>query len=445
VLYNANVLDRFFRPDQFELVLWIKLLANVCFCAGCLWGISDVRAGKPTVRTFLKPQGRLLAIIMAWLFGVLGLAAFAWMVSTSGGLIESYSTAYSGAFASSGYLVESPYLALPAVILLAISQQGRRLSPLMVMLALLFISPMLIQGILGARRGPTFFAVVTLWMAWHVYKQRRPSLLQTLGGVTALGFLVVALVVYRSNIYIGSSFQFDPHEYWQEVFHPVKAGPGDDYIDSSGLLLTSLKYGRHNWGTRTLVTFFVRPIPRQLWPSKYVDCGFEWLDSKVERFGYSDVEWQNAAGFIPIVGMTTCFDGSFFLDFSWFGLVGCYLAGTFFSYVWRMERQHGGFWQVAAAGALALSIFFPAQDFPTFLYRWLFACIPPLLLWWFFVRPHLVRVAATGEGARSGLADEAVDVDSLDEAAERGDVLPEMRPRRPPFAPGSRRSRFGRA
>lgn len=429
VLMHAGVLERMFTPPQILFVLTIKLLTNIFFCAGCLWGVWHFR-GAPRLPAGggLSAGGRQWAFVLGCFFGFVSLAAYLIMLFRAGGPMVAYSVPYAGAgWAPSGYILEAPQFSLPALVLLAISRQGRILRIQDLALILLFGSPWLIQGLLGARRGALFFSAITLWMAWHVYTNRRPSLWKTLTGVTILGLLALAVVTYRKEIYIGSKLQIDPHQYIEAVLNPVDAGAGDDFIDSSGILLTSSTYGRHNWGLRCLATYFVRPIPRQLWPNKYVDIGMGWMDSPIDRFGYTDVEWENAAGFNPIYGMSLGLDGSFFLDFSWFGLIGCWLAGFFFAYVWRKERQHQGVWQILSVACLAFSVFAPAQDFYTFLYRWLFVCLPACVAWAIFIRPRISGKSAAGAKTGRPSAETPSDDPWLEDHPDLG-ILPRRNP-----------------
>lgn len=384
VLMSTGAVEPVFNIEKLTLVMIIKTLSLGAFCLGGLTNLGKaqrlLRSGQVPVSQ-LSPLGQQWAFAAACLLGGMAVLAFGIALRQSGGFLASFSYAYGGAYANSGYLADLPMWSCSAVLLVALSRQGRPLRFQDAALCLFFCGPMLASAFLSARRGAAFFALVTLWSGWYLWQRRRPSLQSTLGWITGLGLLALVLVTYRKEIYIGSKFNVDSRDFVEGVFNPRQTGAGDDFIDSSGLILVSEKYGRHNWGARMLVNYFVRPIPRQLWPNKYADCGMGWLEAKIERWGYTDTEWQNAAGFVPIVGMATGFDGGFFLDFRWGGLAACYLAGLLFSVLWLKERQKKGVWQPLLAIALVVSIHLVAQDFTAAFYRWLFIALPLVFLW----------------------------------------------------------------
>ena len=409
ILVRANSFAPYFDDSKLLFVLCFKLAACICFYAGCLHGITRVvRQSRLTPEMYLTPQGRDRAYLIGCALGLLGVAAYVFLIVVAGGFTAVYSDAYGTTAIVSGYIYEAPMLSLPAILFLAIARRGLRLQPIDVALVILFISPMLLHGMLGARRGPSFFALGTMFLAWYIYAQRRPSLVKLLIVIGCLGALALSLVTYRSQIYLGSKFDIDPNRFIENVFRPEVIRPGEDVLDSSGVILTVAKHGHVNWGTRWLVTYLVRPIPKQLWRTKYADCGFDWLENHPGSHGYTDWEWSSAAGFIPAYGCAVGFDASMFMDFSWAGFIGCYLFGFFFAWVWRKERLSRGVWHLLLVAALVLSIYVPTQDTSAVLFRWLFMAIPTVMCWQFFVGRRIVYcrtprpkpdAAATGKGS----------------------------------------------
>jgi len=69
-----------------------------------------------------------------------------------------------------------------------------------------------------------------------------------------------------------------------------------------------------------------------------------------------------------------------------------------FSFIWLKERQNKGAWQILLGACLTLSIFFPAQDFSAFFYRWLFIALPAAFFWHYLIARsgmELVRTRAS--------------------------------------------------
>ena len=83
---------------------------------------------------------------------------------------------------------------------------NKKTGPGLKIVLFLFALPSLTQGLLGARRGPTFMLFATLGMTWYLYRNRRPAFFRWLVSATCLGYLILFLVANRNSIYIGSSF-----------------------------------------------------------------------------------------------------------------------------------------------------------------------------------------------------------------------------------------------
>lgn len=76
-------------------------------------------------------------------------------------------------------------------------------------------------------------------------------------------------MTHRSSIYLGSDLEIDLSSL-SAVAAPSEA---NEYLFGSGCIITSHQSGRHYWGKRFLAYVLVRPIPRQIWPNKYLDFG----------------------------------------------------------------------------------------------------------------------------------------------------------------------------
>jgi hypothetical protein len=201
---------------------------------------------------------------------------------------------------------------------------------------------------------------------------------------------MLALVTYRNQIYIGSNLNLNADVLAEEIFTPKAVGPGDEVIVSTGLILTVAECGHVNWGWQWLVTCFVRPIPREWWPTKYEDTAIWESGNSAGIFFYSSSEWMKSVGFIPPIGSAVGFDATMFQDFSWAGLIACYFFGKLFGYVWYKEQHEKGFWQLLFVILLAVSVYVPTQGAVDVITRLMTAAIPTGVLWWFFVSSHVV-------------------------------------------------------
>jgi oligosaccharide repeat unit polymerase len=399
-------LERYF-PDlvKLEPVLTVNLLASALFCVGCVSASRPVwatwRRKETPQEAALKGRSRAQLVKLAWLFGVMSLAAFWYMVQSGGGLVELFSRPKAFLSPPSGYVGEMPMLSYPAIVLLAVSLGGRRIGLRHVMLALLFSSPHLIMASLGGRRGSAFLVLCTLIVSWYLAKSRRPPLGVVISAVVIIGVLMLFLGSNRRNLYLGSDKDIDTQAFVDQVV--IKEGDaGQEFIYSSGLMLTAQHFDRFYWGRRYFVTVFVRPIPRQLWPTKYEDLGLGWMVNQPGTAGFSDSDWLEGAGFWPLRGSASGFIADAFIEFWWFGVVICYLIGQLYGYCWMRSRRSGGLWTVVYVELLVLSVYLPAQSVEAWFYRALLLVVPTSLLWNHVVLPMERR--ALGRVSRWRLA-----------------------------------------
>jgi oligosaccharide repeat unit polymerase len=419
-LYYRDLLEEYF-PDQsrLEFVQLIYIAGVTALCAGCLRSHGIRR--RPTWRRHylrMTPVVRRQLYRIGVTLGTLGLLAFIYMVNRAGGFRTAFSVMKGGGVAPSGYIGEAPMLTFPAIILLLLSWQGQRRSMKKVLLILLFASPFLLYGSLGGRRGPLFMTVGILLLPWWFISRRRPSLRSVAAALCLLAIGVLFVWSQRGKLYIGSDFDFDTSATVQKVF-PEEADAGNEYIFGAGQVLNASYHNRYYWGRRLFVTFFVRPIPRQIWPTKYEDMGMPQFAK-----GHSSFEdaamWKESLGWAPLAGAAHGLVADMFLEFSWAGIVACYFIGYFFSYIWERASVEGGMWTLIYVEASILSIYLPAQSLSAWLYRFMFMMVPTVLLWRHFIGPwqqkHRKELALR-ESARQAAA-----------AAKAGEDKPCVRP-----------------
>jgi hypothetical protein len=369
------------------------------FAAGCLCNVVNVRHARHAAARSNSPVARRRMVVIAWVLGLVALASFAYVTSSAGGLLAAYGRSKGGGEAASGYIGEAPLLALPAIVLLFLAWRGQRLTTGRLALVLVFASPHLIHGLLGARRGPTFLILGALMASGYLVSSRRPRLASVVGGLLVLGSVVLFLFANRPHIYIGSS----PGENVRLTADSLLTSQireGEDWTYSTGLILTSSYHGEHLWGRRLLTVLLVRPIPKQLWPTKYHDVGMGWMETGEDMGGLSDSDWVGAVGWRPQRGSAAGFIASLFHEFSYAGLIACYSLGWLYSYLWRKSVQLGGMWAMLYIFAAILSVYIPTQSVTAWLHRFLIMSIPTVILWRRFVAPA-ERHAATMRGARA--------------------------------------------
>jgi hypothetical protein len=355
--------------------------------------ISRTPAGSHHLSLFapaLTPKARRRLYWTSLALGGLAVAAYWYSLENVGGFVAAYSRSKGGGWAESGYIGEAVLLSYPAVLLLALSRQGMRMVRITdVILALIILSPHLLQGTFGGRRGPLFLSLSALLMAWFVARSRIPSLRTIAIGVTTISLAVVAVASQRQHIYLGSDGEFDISRITElvggsEVGEGVEEG--NEYVMANAAILTANYHDEFYWGRRYFVTFFVRPIPKQLWPTKYEDMGFS-----TSAFGDEDTQsrFGSAVGFSPVSGASTGSIADAYLEFWWGVLPLFYLVGRAFAFVWRKHRLEGGLWTVILIEMLIPSVYLPSQSFSAWLHRVLIMVIVTVLVWnhWLKIGP----------------------------------------------------------
>jgi oligosaccharide repeat unit polymerase len=353
-------LERLFPYENLVHVNTIYLFTTIGLYLGLLRGVRRAPAKVRTDWSFLEqPAIRRKLFNLAILLGFFALAAYIYMLHNSGGFFEAYSHAKGGGHAESGYIGEALLLCLPAIILLALARQRLRIRAIDVTLALLFIAPQLVQGTLGGRRGPLFLALAVLFLSWFVAKGKLPSLKTGLLGVGVIGLLVILVWSQRQHLYIGSEGDFKSGAFTEKLFGE-EIDEGNTYVAGAATILTADYFENYYFGYRYFVTFFVRPIPRQLWPTKYEDVGADWLyrygdDVREERF------WE-ALGFRLPAGTGTGAIADAYMEFWWGVPFIFYLIGCLYSFLWRCHRRIGGYWTILFITTVILSIYLATQS-----------------------------------------------------------------------------------
>jgi oligosaccharide repeat unit polymerase len=397
LMYRGELEQILLEPAQLEYVALINLTGVGLFCLGCLSSSRAVVGTRESVFEQItldeRTQARLVNV--ACVLGVIAVGGFTYMVIRSGGFWQVFSQPKPYLNPPSGYVGEMPMLAYPAIVLLALTLRGRKIRLRHLLLALFFASPHLIMGSLGGRRGPAFLILSTLVVSWYMARNRRPSLRTIVGMVVVAGLLMLFLASNRRNIYLGSEKEIDTEAFRGRVV-VAEASSGQEFIHSSGLILTAEYRDQFYWGLRYFSLLFVRPIPRQLWPTKYEDLGLGWMMDEPGTGGFTERDWYEAVGFVPQLGSAGGFIADLFLEFWWYGLVVCYLIGRFYGYCWRRSVQSGQIWTMIYVELLALSVYLTAQSVGAWLFPAVILNGTTWIVWRRIVVPRQRQAATLG-------------------------------------------------
>jgi oligosaccharide repeat unit polymerase len=384
-LFYHDLIGEFFH-DESRLVMaqTVNLCGLLLFSVGCLSGRIPARAQFFLQVPFqLLPVTRIRLVRASYALAAIGLGTCLFQMAQSGGLMAVYGEAKGGTLGglSSGYASEAPLLTIPATMLYLLSQTGERLKVKTVALMLLFNLPHLGYAILGARRGPAFMVFATLLFGWYVARSRRPALRTVVAWLGGVGILMMFLISHRSQIYIGSDFSFD-QEALTEAILPSKTGVGDTTVYAWGLIVASDFHHKHTWGRRYFTQLFIRPIPRQIWPTKYEDMGMGLVVNQPGSGGMTSSEWVSALGWVPDAGSAAGFIADAFVEFSWAGMIVCGLVGWFYGVLWKRSILLKGVYSLLYIEAAIVSVYIPTQSvLSAWFYRFLLLAAPTYLVW----------------------------------------------------------------
>lgn len=335
-----------------------------------------------TIRPNFDAEARRRILMGSMVLSGIAMASYLMQIAGAGGFYAAYARAKGGgASLGSGYLNEAMLFCVPGAVMYLFAK-GRSKDPAATLAkAILLISPLLLQGILGGRRGPTFLAIVAIGTAWFLARSRRPSVLLSAGGVVAVGLLMLFLVSHRRQLYLGQEFEVDESAFVERVL-PAQYDPGDTTFAAWATIVAAEHHDRFYNGKRYFAQLFVRPIPRQIWATKYEDLGLGWMKEHAGYGMFSEAEWMAAVQMIPPRGTAAGLAADTFLEFRWGGLVCCFLAGLLYSRLWKRSVLRGGLWSILYLEAAAVSVFLVSQGLVSaWLYRLLFLAVPTIAVW----------------------------------------------------------------
>jgi hypothetical protein len=331
----------------------------------------------------------------ALVFGGVALLAYAVNLHNVGGFFDAYSVEKGGGSAESGYVRDAVMWCLPALGLVYFRiAQGRAGWPQYLALVC-FAAPLVMHALLSGRRGPTFIIFSLLFFGWYLARGKRPSLLVFLGGGAVLGLLMLVMATFRESFMLGSDLFSNPGQAIHEIsthFNQRRADQAErslasnEFIYGVTVITEFSREKNYFWGKRLAALFLVRPIPRQLWPTKYEDVGM----SRYEVNAGLTLGDDDLGG--VAYGAAPGFAADLFAEFSWGAIGICLLVGYGYGAVWRRCVRVGGIWLILYLLMVAFSIFFALQTMEAILFRLAFTYIPVALAWRYYIARPTTRL-----------------------------------------------------
>jgi hypothetical protein len=385
-LISDGSLFAYITEGQGEFTQILILLCLAAMMVGCF--IGSAKTVKSRVEGPPIPVSRDILTHGAYWIGSIGI--FCWLITIAGrgGLTNAFSTAYGMGWSDYGYIREAIYLLIVALLLLLSPEAFNPQDKIWRWAIAILSFPWFVQGLLGARRGPTVVIIATLGMSWYLARRLRPPVLLMFGAGLAVGFLIIFLVTNRAKIYIGSDFDVSTNK--MDTF--FVANEANEYIFAVGCVTTARETGTYYWGRRYLAQVLVRPIPKQIWPNKYADFGVPEL---LQNAGVALDGLQLVMGWAEIPGAAATMVADFWVELSWLAIPLCGFIGWGYGYVWRRAVQEQRWWTTLYMILTLLSIYMVTQSGEAVIFRFVILTVPAYAVWRRAQQPVRVPVNAS--------------------------------------------------
>lgn len=377
-----------FDIRELEMLQRLNLASIAALVVGVCVGDRGVRRDPSRLSLFdasLTREKQDWIHQMAVILGVAGVLIFVYGLYNVGGFVAAFDSPKGGGTATTGWLRDLKLFVIPAIGLLYLSRRGRVWDGTAWSWLFFFSIPLLSRSLLATSRGWTFMGVAAIGAGWYLVHNRRPRFPTLLTGAAVLGILMLMLVSFRTQIYIGSGFFTGDRPSLTEMVdqaleRPTKGGYGNEFIYGGYAVLTADREEDHYWGRRYFAYTFVRPIPSLVWPNKYASFGVGGIRRNAGTLGEKHtggIYERFAQGLYP------GFAGDLFVEFAWGGVLAAFVFGWLYGTSWRWLLVYGGPWTIVYLALLAFSIFAMMQTLAAaFIARFLIVVIPTLLLWW---------------------------------------------------------------
>jgi hypothetical protein len=353
---------------EFQLITDIMCFALI---AGIGWGCRGA-ANNPT--PIMQNPKTIFMVGIA--FGLLGSAAWIDGIVNVGGFDAAYGHAYGGGWDDSGYVREAAQFGFVATPLIILSRRHGGMRPRHWLLVLLFLLPLLVQGLLGARRGPTFLALACIAGSYILVFRPRIPFAVAAAGAFAVGMLLLWLVANRDAIYLGSTHQLN-----RSASAMMENWSGNEYLFSSAIVRYVNETGDTFSGLRIFAHMAARIVPHSLWPTKYADIvsAFNLNIDLTQMAGIPVERIATITGWNIAFGAAPSFVGDFWLEFGMLAPFASFFVGWLYGKLWRISRRDPRV-QPAYVLLAALSIYLLTQTIEAWLFRALLFGLPALII-----------------------------------------------------------------
>jgi len=390
-LYEKGALFDNFVWEEVMYAQGLYLACVYALAVGCYWGGRALQRDPDRIDVFSYVKDAQVRQKLFWIgvsLGAVGLLSYVYQIANVGGFYAAYSHPKGGGWATSGYLRNLDILTIPAILVLYASRSDDAIPLGERVLIGAFAAPYVFQGLLASRRGPTFLILATLIAGWYLTRRKRPSFPTVIAGGTLIGLLLLALVTFRGQIYLGSDFFSEqllnlPTVVEESVERSERTAFSNEYL-TSVYVVNNSRGNFHYWGTRYLTQLFVRPIPSLIWENKYEEVGMEEIKENYGQLGTAETREHPVPN-----GAAVTLAASAYVEFAWGAPLFVFLLGWMYGTSWRRCLTRGGLWTVLYSILVACSVFLVAQTFLAVLYRVLLMTMPVTVIW--YSSPRLWR------------------------------------------------------
>ena len=371
-LINSSALLGFVNEEQASFYEMLAVLIVGAMFFGLLVGGKRRPKDKGPSAT---PANRSQLYGWTYFFGLIGFGAWAYTIKNVGGLSEAFGVSYGGGWSEVGYIRDAAYLTIVAIALLFSREGFNPKSKIWLLSIAAFAMPWVLLCLLGARRGPTFMITVCIAMSWFMARGKRPSFFMMAAGGALLGMFMLFLVTNRDHICLKCDLQLTTDV--SAVTSVVNES--NEYIFGTGCVAASRVTNKCYWGKRYLAQVTVRPIPRQLWPTKYEDTG---LAELLQTAGVAGPGLYSVMGWGEIAGSAATMVADLWVEFMWLAIPVAYFIGWGFARVWRLAVTQQGFWMTEYIICCVLSVYFVTQSGEAVISRGVILSVPAIIVWW---------------------------------------------------------------
>ncbi len=371
-LAKDRLLFAYVSEAQAEFCQTVAFLGILALMIGCFAGASKASTITEVKRYTYSWQTLNMG---GYVLGTIGLGCWFATIKGAGGFAAAFGKADGSGWSDYAYIRDGIYLLVVALILLLTPDSIRNRTRLWYAGVFTFTMPWIAQGLLGARRGPTFVIACTLAMSWYLARRTRPPLPLLIVGAGLLGSLMLFLVTNRDKIYIGSDFSNVSTDITSVV---TDANESNEYIFGIGCIVNAQQTGHYFWGRRYLAQILVRPIPHQIWPNKYADVG---LAELTQNAGVAGEGLAAVMGWSEIAGSAAAMIADLWVEFAWLLVPVLFGIGFAYGYVWNRAVVEGGLWNSQYTIIAVLAVYLVTQSGEAVIFRLLILSLPTRWVW----------------------------------------------------------------